>query len=69
MFFAGTLLVADMDITNFLCVVGEDDTPLAVAEVVEIACWVFYGFLRLLLSDLGPGTRDNRSVVFSWMKN
>ena len=42
-------------ICTAFCVVGEDDTPLAAAEVVEIACWVFYGFLCLLLSDLGPG--------------
>ena len=37
------------------CVWWVKMTPLAVAEVVEIACWVFYGFLCLLLSDSGPG--------------
>ena len=31
-------------ISTFFCVVGEDDTQLAAAEVVEIACWLFYDF-------------------------
>ena len=36
--------------------VGEDDTQLAAAEMVEIACWLFYDFPGLLLSILGPVT-------------
>ena len=46
----------------FFCVVGEDYTQLAAAEVVEIACWLFYDFPGLLLSILGPATVASRLV-------